>query len=578
MRPIRLSAVLLVLAGATSTLTAEEVGGVTVEGAATAPATETPAQRDARMAWWREAKFGLFIHWGVYAVPAGAYQGKTNYGEWIMHSAKIPVAEYQAFASRFNPVKYDPVAWMAAAKDAGMKYVVITAKHHDGFALFPSKASTWNIADATPYKKDLLAPLVQAARADGLKIGFYYSQAQDWTNPGGAKARFDEGQGWDPAHQGSFDAYLTQVAVPQVRELLTGYQPDILWWDTPTWMTAKRAAPFVALRNQAPGLITNNRLGGKSGGDTETPEQFVPVTGYPGDWETCMTMNHHWGYNAADQDWKSSTDLIRKLADICAKGGNFLLNIGPTAEGEFPAASLDRLRDMGAWLRTNGEAIYGTSAGPFRHLSWGCATRKADRLYLHVFTWPKDGKLRVPLTSNAQGAWVLGAPGNRLPVTREGGSLVVAVPSTAPDAANSVVVLHLDGEPVTAPLPSAGATATATATKPGNGPENVLEGTGAKRWLAPADVKEATLTLDLAKEDAISGIGFDEPDVWPRMRQQYRIEARQGATWTTIAQGTTVGHGVVQDVPPVTASAVRITLVNDKGGPGVAELMLFRPE
>ena len=399
--------------------------GVTVEGATPdrSPPKETPAQRDARMRWWREAKFGLFIHWGVYAVPAGKYGEQDGYGEWIMHSAKIPVAEYRGFARQFNPVKYDPAAWARIAKDAGMRYIVITSKHHDGFALFPSDVTEWDIADATPYKKDLLGPLVEAAHREGLKIGFYYSQAQDWNNPGGAKAQYKEGEGWDDAHKGDFDAYLKNLAVPQVRELLTRYPIDILWWDTPTWMNPQRSAPLAALTALRPGLITNNRLGAGYRGDTATPEQFVPITGYQGDWETCMTMNDHWGYNAADQNWKSAADLIHKLADICAKGGNFLLNVGPTAEGEFPAPCVERLREMGRWLRANGEAIYGTSAGPFAHLSWGVATRKGDKLYLHVFDWPADGKLRVPLKSKVRSATLLGEPAGSCPsrASRSGG-------------------------------------------------------------------------------------------------------------------------------------------------------------
>jgi len=257
-----------------------ETPGVTLDTSGpAAKVAETPAQRDARMTWWRQAKFGLFIHWGVYAVPAGKYGNRTDYGEWIMNSAKIPVAEYRAFARQFNPVKYDPAAWIRIAKDAGMRYIVITSKHHDGFALYPSDLSDWDVADATPYKKDLLGPLVAAAKREGLCIGFYYSQSQDWNNPGGAKSGFKEGDGWDAAHKGDYDAYLKHLAVPQVRELLTRYPIDILWWDTPMHMDARRAAPFVALMALRPGLITNNRLGGGTG-DTATPEQFVPVTGY----------------------------------------------------------------------------------------------------------------------------------------------------------------------------------------------------------------------------------------------------------------------------------------------------------
>jgi alpha-L-fucosidase len=556
----------------------EEVAGVTMEdSAAKAKITETSAQRDARLAWWREAKFGLFIHWGVYAVPAGKYGDKTTYGEWIMNSAKIPVAEYKGYARQFNPVKYDPALWVKTAKDAGMRYIVITAKHHDGFALYPSDASDWDIADATPYRKDLLGPLVSAAKAEGLKIGFYYSQSQDWNHPGGAKSGFPEGGGWDDAQKGDYDAYLKNIAVPQTREILTRYPIDILWWDTPMHMTPERAAPLAALRSLRPGLITNNRLGGGFSGDTATPEQFVPVTGYPGDWETCMTLNRHWGYNVYDQDWKSSTDLIGKLADICAKGGNFLLNVGPTAEGEFPPACVERLRAVGRWLRVNGEAIYGSSRSPFPHLPWGVATRKGQTLYLHVFDWPTDGRLRVPLDNAVQSASLL-ATGQTLSVERADGRLVIGVPAAAPDAAASVIALHIEGEPVTPPLPTAGAIATASAFLPGSEPAHALDGTGTKRWRAPQEVTSAWLDVELAQPTAIGAFGLDEPDVWPRMKQQFTLEVLVGDAWRTIAAGTTDGHGRKAAVPSVTARKFRLTLTCAKGSPSVAELQLYRAE
>jgi alpha-L-fucosidase len=538
---------------------------------------ETPEQRDARMAWWRQAKFGLFIHWGVYAVPAGKYGDKTHYGEWIMNSAKIPVAEYKSYAGQFNPIKYDPAFWVKTAKDAGMRYIVITSKHHDGFAMYPSDVTDWDIADATPYQKDLLGPLVSEAQAQGLKIGFYYSQSQDWIHPGGGKSGFKEGQGWDEAHKGDYDVYLKTIAVPQVREILTRYPIDILWWDTPMHMTRQRTTPLAELTKLRPGLITNNRLGTGYSGDTSTPEQFVPVTGYQGDWETCMTLNDHWGYNAYDHNWKSSTDLIRKLADICAKGGNFLLNVGPTAQGEFPAACVQRLQEVGQWLRVNGEAIYGTDRSPFPHLSWGVATRKGDRLYLHVFDWPKDGKLRVPLDNEAKSASLL-ATGQKLSVTKESGRLMIDIPAKAPDTADSVVVLDIEGDPVTAPLPSADAKASASAFMPGSEPANALDGTGHKRWRAPAEVKSAWLQVDLGKPAVICGYGFDEPDVWPRLKQRYTIEAQQAGQWKKIAEGKTSGHGAKEAITPVMASRFRFTIVNEGGSPGLAEVQLYRPE
>jgi alpha-L-fucosidase len=569
----------LLSAHAATTNKATPAEGVTVEagGDKAEAIKETPAQRDARMKWWREAKFGLFIHWGVYAVPAGKYGDKTNYGEWIMNSAKIPVATYREFAAQFNPVKYNPELWAKTAKDAGMKYIVITSKHHDGFTLYPSAASKWNIADATPYKKDLLGPLVSAAKAEGLKIGFYYSQSQDWNNPGGAKSGFKEGEGWDDAHKGNYDEYLKNVAVPQVKEILTRYPIDILWWDTPMFMTPQRAAPLAAMAKLRPGLITNNRLGGGFGGDTATPEQFVPVTGYPGDWETCMTLNNHWGYNAYDHNWKSSTELIQKLADICAKGGNFLLNVGPTAEGEFPPACVERLQEVGKWLRVNGDAIYGTSRSPFAYLPWGVATRKGGTLYLHVFDWPIDGKLDVPLQNKAKSAKLL-ASGEKLSVTSADGKLVIKVPATAPDAADSVIALQIEGEPATSPLPTVGARVTASAEMKGNEAANALDGTGEKRWRAPQDVKSAWLEVELKLATKIGAFGVDEPDVWPRLKQQFTLEAFSDGAWKKIAEGRTDGHGKHASITPVTAQKFRLTMECDKGSPGVAEWQLYPAE
>ena len=553
--------------------------GVTVETSTRPlPSAETPAQRDARMAWWREAKFGLFLHWGVYSVPAGKYGSQTNYAEWIMNSARIPVPEYQAYARQFNPVKYDPAGWVKTAQDAGMRYIVITAKHHDGFAMFPSAASHWNVVDATPYGQDLVGPLVQAAHDQGMKIGCYYSQSQDWNNPGGAKSGFPEGDGWDPLHKGNYDAYLNQVAVQQVRELLTRYPLDILWWDTPLYMSPKRIAPLAALVKLRPGLITNNRLGGGFGGDTATPEQFVPVTGYPGDWETCMTMNDHWGYNAYDQNWKTSAELIRKLAEICAKGGNFLLNIGPTSAGEFPPASLARLHDIGQWLRVNGDSIYGTSRGPFAYLPWGVATRKGSRLYLHIFQWPKDGRLLVPLANQVTFAALLARPGSTLPVAARAGRVELTLPADAPDPADSVVTLEIKGAPVLQPVPSAGALAQASAWQPGSEPANALDGSGQKCWRAPRNVQSAWLEVDLGQPVAIGAFGLDEPDVWPRLHQTYTLEVADASGWRKIAGGKTQGHGTCQSLPPVTARKFRLTMECPQGSPGVAELQLYRAE
>jgi alpha-L-fucosidase len=408
------------------------------------------------MGWWREARFGMFIHWGVYSVPAGIYKDKpvAGIGEWIMNRGKIPCAEYQAYAKDFNPVKFNALEWVRVAKQAGMKYIVITSKHHDGFAMFDSKVNTWGITRGTPFKRDPLRELAEACRAEGIKLGFYYSQAQDWNNGGSAS-----GGEWDKAQERSMDEYIDQVAVPQVREILSNYGPDVpavLWWDTPTDMNKDRAAKLErVMKELKPSIIHNNRLGGGYQGDTETPEQFVPARGYPGrDWETCMTLNNTWGFKKDDTAWKSAEKVIRNLCDIASKGGNYLLNVGPTAEGLIPEASVERLREVGAWMKANGEAIYGTKAGLFdRAPKWGRCTTKDGKVYLLVFNWPADGTLSVPLLGAVSKAWLLTNPSVAITATSTADSIELRVPAAAPDAVASVIVLQPAGDLKPAPIP-----------------------------------------------------------------------------------------------------------------------------
>ncbi len=424
---------------------------------------ETQAEKDARMKWWKEARFGLFLHWGSYSVAAGEWHGKDGYAEWIREEAHIPLPEYEQFSHEFNPVDFNADKWVSMAKNAGMKYIVITSKHHEGFNMFASKYSDYNIMNS-PFHRDPMKELAAACKRQGMTFCFYHS-IMDWHHPDYLPRRSWEDRPADGANFRRFVQYLQN----DVTQLLTEYGPiGVMWFDgqwEQTWNHEDGQALYDLCRKLQPNVIVNNRVDvGRSGvagmvtaegtaGDYGTPEQEIPPQGMPGTyWETCMTMNDHWGYNKNDHNYKSSEDLIRKLVDISSKGGNFLLNIGPTAQGDFPPEAQQRLADLGAWMKVNSRAIYSTDASPFPSLPWGrCTLGKAAGhpvLYLQVFDWPRDGRLVVPGIGNRPiRAYTLSAPGKSLKVTRNDADLVVDVPGQAPDAICSVVALEIQGAP-----------------------------------------------------------------------------------------------------------------------------------
>ena len=419
------------------------------EGKAQQPALEYQVKQDERMAWWRDARFGMFIHWGIYSVPAGGYKGAPikGLGEWIMDKAAIPVTEYETFAAEFNPVDFNADSWVAAAKGAGMKYIVITAKHHDGFCLWDSKLTEYDIVDATPFKRDILKEIAVACQKQGLVLGFYYS-IMDWHHP------------W--AKGENFPKYRDHYMKKQLKELLTGYGPiGILWFDgewIPEWTEEQGKELYSFVRELQPQIIINNRVGkgrkGREGfnkgkgyaGDFGTPEQEIPATGIAGvDWESCMTMNDTWGFKSADDHWKSATTLIQFLVDTASKGGNLLLNVGPTAVGRIPEPSLARLEKIGGWLATNGESIYGTSASPFSQPSWGRYTKKAGRLYAHIFFRPENNLVKVPLRAERlSNSYLLSdATREQLKMDQAGDETVFFLSSRNPAPEVSVIAMEL---------------------------------------------------------------------------------------------------------------------------------------
>ncbi|HEX3999616.1 MAG TPA: alpha-L-fucosidase [Pirellulales bacterium] len=418
--------------------------------AAHAQATaETPAQKSARMKWFREARFGMFIHWGVYSVPAGEWKGNTDYAEWFLEQTHMPVSQYEKFAQQFNPVKFDARQWVRIAKNAGMKYIVITSKHHDGFDMFPSKLGDWGIK-STPFHRDPLKELSEACKEEGITLCFYHS-IMDWHHPDWGKRRPWNDKATGKPDMDRYTAYLKG----QLKELLTNYGPiGILWFDgqwEDCWTKERGDDLYRYVRALQPNIIVNNRVGKGDVGDYGTPEQSIPATADAEPWESCMTLNDHWGYNKHDHNWKSVATIIHNLVDCASKGGNYLLNVGPTSEGLIPQPSVDRLAEVGRWMNVNGEAIYATSATPLKPFAWGRATMKTiggnTTLYLHVFNWPADGKLLVPgLPNEVRTAYLLADPAKK-PLTAQSSDagLTIDLPAAAPDPICSVVVLQLKG-------------------------------------------------------------------------------------------------------------------------------------
>lgn len=407
-----------------------------------------------RMQWFNDARFGMFIHWGLYSQNGCHYKGKDGKTEHMMRHLRIPLSEYEKIADEFDPEQFNAAEWVRMAKDAGMKYMIITSKHHDGFAMFNSKSTSYNIVVRTPFSRDPILELSEAARKQGLKFGVYYSLGRDWEDPDVPTRDGYRSNTWDYPDETKkdFTKYFERKVKPQIRELMTQYHPAVLWFDTPEKISRAQSEELLRLIHSIdPDTIVNQRVGNRLG-DYRVAEQTIPEGGYPDPWETCMTMNRHWGYYLGDENWKSTETLVRNLVDIASKNGNFLLNVGPTGEGVFPQGSIDRLKEIGSWLKVNGEAIYATTGSPFKQLAWGRATKKVSgdstTLYLHVFDWPKDGKLLVPGLKNKVESLTLLANGKKLTSAAGETGVTVTLPPTAPDQISSTVVLKIKGAPV----------------------------------------------------------------------------------------------------------------------------------
>jgi alpha-L-fucosidase len=416
-----------------------------------------PLAEAERTRWFQNDKFGMFIHWGPYAV--------IGRHEWARHRFQIPQADYDRYARAFNPVNFNPDAWVDLAANAGAKYIVITSKHHDGFSIYRSKVSDYDM-EITPYKGDPLKMLADAARRKSMRLGFYHS-VMDWHHPDYRPRRSWEFP--DSYKQGGNNPRFVAFMKEQLRELLTGYGDIAMIWFDGEWEhtlaeTKTDDEVYDFIRKLQPNTLINDRLYERKPGnkaDFGTPEQYVPATGLrdpsgkPILWEACVTINNDsWGYNKYETEFKTERDLIRMLVEVVSKGGNLLLNVGPKPDGTIQDEFVTRLNAMGRWMKVNSESIYSTTASPFERMSFhGRATTRGNRLFLHIFEWPANGQLRVPgLKNEVRAARLLADPARKIAARRDGADVLLSLTGAAPDEAASVVELTLDGTPATTPF------------------------------------------------------------------------------------------------------------------------------
>ena len=402
------------------------------------------ASADPDTTWFREAKFGIFMHWGLYSQLGNEWDGKSYYGsgEWIMNRAKIPAAQYAKVAASFDPTNFNAQEWADFVKATGARYLVVTAKHHEGFAMFGSRVSPFNIVDATPYHQDPMKALANACRGDGIKFGFYYSQFLDWHEPNGG------GNTWDfNKTNKNYKLYYAEKSVPQIKELLSNYGPlGLIWFDMPGGMSREETRAFMDnVRQLQPDCLISSRVGNGFGDFRDLGDSELPSDSIDGPWEALFTHNDSWGYVKSDSDFKSPRDILHLLATVAACGGNLILNVGPDGTGRIPETSQRYLREVGNWLKENGDSIYGTTRSPIPDQPWGVATLKPGQLFLHIFQRPKDGVLFVPgFSAKAERARFL-INGKKLKTEQDGEDLKVFLPDGLPDDRDTVVVVDFTG-------------------------------------------------------------------------------------------------------------------------------------
>jgi alpha-L-fucosidase len=569
---------------------------------------DSPALKAERMKWFDEARFGMFIHWGLYSQLGGEWKEKhvTGGAEWIQKYLEIPSSEYMPLAKSFVAPQFDADAWVKSIADAGVKYICVTTKHHDGFCLWPTKLNQdWNIS-VTPFGRDGRDPLKElseACKRHGVTFCIYHS-ILDWRHPDWpARPPFNDYAKTAPDKE-RFRAYLHG----QLKELFTNYGPiGMIWldgsWDRQHWTSEDGKQLEDYIRSLQPSVIINNRSGHLPpqpkfdfhienaysyvfAGDYISPEGEVPATGLPGiHWETCQTMQlpNNWGYSRI-VGFRTYADLLRQFIDVASKGGNLLLNIGPTGEGAIPPQALGCLGKFGAWMKVNSQAIYGTTSSPFAQLPFdGRCTRKGQTLYIHIFKWPENGSITLPATNTVKRAYLLADPGKPLSFHATAHGIEITVPETAPDPVATVVAVEIEGEPKPLPAPrliSKGIRPEVSSFWPGREAELdasfITDGAPNTMWAAEEQARSASVTIALEAEHPICGIVLSDAP-YGRTRE-FDVEAKTADGWRKIASGTTIGGGLRLPVENVRANALRLHIRKATDTPTLADFQILARE
>ena len=554
---------------------------------------EQRAEHEAGLQWFRDAKFGVFIHFGLYSVPAGEWKGNKGYAEWFQVETRMPLAEYAKFATQLNPTNFDAKEWVKNIKNAGIKYVVITTKHHDGFAMYDTKLEDYNVVQATPWAHDPMKDLAAACKDSGVQLCFYYS-LPDWHSPDFPAKYGQYGFHGFPNPDADIEKYVTYMK-GQIHEILTQYGPiGALWFDDGgafNGLDGGQRAKLIHAREiidevhqLQPRCVIDDRLGISA--DYDTPEQVIPA-GHPDKmFETCMSLNHHWGYNKNDHDWKSPKTIIQDLVTCASKGGNFILGIGAVADGTFPPTEATPILDtIGQWLKANGESVYGTTASPLKmQPPWGRITQKNDKFYLHVFDWPQDNQLLVPIQNEVKQAYMLADPTHAaLSVTPSDHGPIITLPAQTPNPIDTVIVLEINDPSKIVELTlnlAQGKPVEVSSVWVGREEElnksHITDGSTGTLWAAEPTARTAWVTVDLQAKHEVSSVMLSDA---PYGRTQaFDLEAQVDGDWKKIAEGTTIGEELHLSFPPVKAQLFRLNIRQSSDTPTLAEFQLFEKQ